>query len=196
MQMESSRQINAPADLVWQALNNPEVLKQCIPGCQSFEEIGPNTYKAVVSVKVGPVSATFSGKVELTNIQPPRSYSMVFEAQGGAAGYGKGTSHVDLSETENGVELHYKVESQVGGKLAQIGQRLIDGAAKSMADDFFKRFEGIIAQQTGVPSPEAESTPGTAQEAAASKATGKTPSFPTWLWIAVIISIIMILIVV
>lgn len=200
MQMQGSRQLAATAQQAWDALNDPEILKQCIPGCQKFELESENVYKTAAAIKIGPVSAKFNGKVELSDIQPPKSYSLKFEAQGGVAGHGKGVSHVELEENADGVELRYTVESQVGGKLAQLGQRLIDGAAKSMADDFFKRFEKALAEQTGsandtqtAGSASEDAATTTAAEAGASEVTASTApasttsggGIPRWLWIAV-----------
>ena len=193
MQMQGSRQLAATAQQAWDALNDPEILKQCIPGCQKFELESENVYKTAAAIKIGPVSAKFNGKVELSDIQPPKSYSLKFEAQGGVAGHGKGVSHVELEENADGVELRYTVESQVGGKLAQLGQRLIDGAAKSMADDFFKRFEKALAEQTGSANDtetaesdsEGTATSAAASEVAASAAPASGGGIPRWIWIAV-----------
>lgn len=207
MQMQGSRQLTASAQDAWQALNDPEILKQCIPGCQKFEAEAENVYLTAANIKIGPVSAKFTGRVELTDIKPPHSYSLHFEAQGGVAGHGKGTSHVELVENDDGVELKYTVESQVGGKLAQLGQRLVDGAAKSMADDFFKRFEKALQEKTATdtaladsPDTEADDVQGDlatdpAQAGTVTDAQAK-PSFPKWLWVAIIASILMILIVI
>ena len=187
MQMQGSRQLSVTAQQAWDALNDPEILKQCIPGCQKFELESDNVYQTAAAIKIGPVSAKFTGKVELTDIQPPKSYSLNFEAQGGVAGHGKGVSHVELVENDQGVELRYTVESQVGGKLAQLGQRLIDGAAKSMADDFFKRFEKALGEKTAAETGEQTTATSPTTEQAASAATASTPAsgVPRWLWIAI-----------
>ena len=142
MDMQGTRQLGVTQQQAWDALNDPEVLKKCIPGCDKFEKTEQdNQYAVGMAVKVGPVSAKFTGKVTLTEIQPPSSYKLAFEGQGGVAGFGKGASSVSLVPNAEGCELAYTVQAQVGGKVAQLGQRLIDGAAKSMADDFFKRFD-------------------------------------------------------
>lgn len=194
MQMQGSRQLSATAQQAWEALNDPEILKQCIPGCQKFELESDNVYLTAAAIKIGPVSAKFTGKVELSDIQPPKSYSLKFEAQGGVAGHGKGVSHVELEENDQGVELRYTVESQVGGKLAQLGQRLIDGAAKSMADDFFKRFEKALSEKTGgAPTGDSTQTASTTptdnapvQDSPASPGSANSNGgVPRWLWIAV-----------
>ena len=147
MQMNGTRQLNATADQAWQALNDPDMLKACIPGCDRFEAVTDTQYAMGVSIRIGPVSAKFSGTVTLDEVVPPTSYVIHFEAQGGVAGFGKGSSRVQLVPNDQGVELQYQVESQVGGKLAQVGQRLIDVAAKSLAEDFFKRFEAQLAER-------------------------------------------------
>ena len=189
MQMQGSRQLTATAQQAWEALNDPEILKQCIPGCQKFELESENVYTTAAAIKVGPVSAKFTGKVELSDINPPKSYSLKFEAQGGVAGHGKGTSHVELQENDQGVELRYTVESQVGGKLAQLGQRLIDGAAKSMADDFFKRFEKALNDKTGVTQSALAADKGAETAVPAASPPNVSPTstagVPRWLWIAV-----------
>lgn len=145
--MNGMRQLAATADQAWQALNDPEMLKACIPGCDKFEAVTDTQYAMGVSIRIGPVSAKFSGTVTLDEVVPPSSYVIHFEAQGGVAGFGKGSSKVQLVPNDQGVELQYQVESQVGGKLAQVGQRLIDIAAKSLAEDFFKRFEAKLAER-------------------------------------------------
>ncbi|MEN9764750.1 MAG: hypothetical protein RL397_705 [Pseudomonadota bacterium] len=183
MQMQGNRQLHATADQAWQALNDPEILKACIPGCDRFEATGESAYALGVSIKIGPVSAKFSGKVTLDEVNPPVSYVLHFEAQGGVAGFGKGSSKVRLEPNAEGVMLVYEVSSQVGGKLAQVGQRLIDAAAKSLAEDFFKRFEAALAERLG--------TQAASQQAGsdASQAPSGSPSvwttIPRWAWFLV-----------
>jgi uncharacterized protein len=130
----------APQQVVWEKLNDPDVLKACIPGCESLEKTAENELQAVAKIKIGPVSATFRGKVELTDINPPHGYTISGEGQGGIAGFAKGAAKVDLAPIEGGTRMTYAVEAQVGGKIAQLGARLIDGVAKRMADQFFERF--------------------------------------------------------
>jgi uncharacterized protein len=189
MQMQGSRELTVPPEQAWAALNDPEILKQCIPGCQKFELESENVYATTAAIKIGPVSAKFSGKVELMDINPPHSYSLKFEAQGGVAGHGKGVSHVELVETAQGVELKYTVQSQIGGKLAQLGQRLIDGAAKSMADDFFKRFEKALSEQLQAQSNATTSAtaanPSTSTETPESASSPVSSGVPRWVWLAV-----------
>ena len=141
MDMQGNRQLSTTQQQAWDALNDAEILKACIPGCEKFELTGENQYAITVAVKIGPVSAKFNGKVSLIDIVAPLSYALVFDAQGGVAGFGQGESKVELVANELGCDLRYTVHSKVGGKIAQLGQRLIDGVAKSLAEDFFKRFD-------------------------------------------------------
>jgi carbon monoxide dehydrogenase subunit G len=146
MEMTGERQIAAPRQRVWEALNDPAVLKAAIPGCDSVERTGDDSFEAKVSVKLGPMSAKFGGKVQLTNINPPASYTISGEGQGGAMGFAKGGADVALEEVgPNATVLRYNVKAQVGGKMAQLGARLIDSTAKSMADQFFDRFAAQVA---------------------------------------------------
>lgn len=147
MDMQGSRQLAITQQQAWDALNNPEVLKACIPGCDKVELAGDNQYNIGMGIKIGPVSAKFTGKITLSDIQPPSSYKIMFEGQGGPAGFGKGDSAVSLTPNADGCELAYTVHASVGGKIAQLGQRLIDGAAKAMAEDFFKRFDNEMQRQ-------------------------------------------------
>jgi carbon monoxide dehydrogenase subunit G len=140
MQMNGSRTVPADIDTTWRALNDPEVLKACIPGCESVERVSDNEYRLTMTARVGPVSARFTGRIVLADIVAPTSYTLSFEGQGGAAGFAKGESRVTLSANDPGTRIDYQVKSQVGGKLAQIGSRLVDGAAAKVADDFFARF--------------------------------------------------------
>jgi len=151
MEMNGNRRLAITQQQAWEALNDPETLKKCIPGCDKFELTGDNAYAVALAVKVGPVSAKFQGKVQLSEIMPPDGYRLSFEGQGGVAGFAKGSSGVILKPAEDGCDLDYTVQAQVGGKIAQLGQRLIDGAAKSTADDFFKRFEQEMQLRYGPP---------------------------------------------
>lgn len=166
MEMQSSRQLSVTQQQAWDALNNPDVLKACIPGCTSIEATGENQYAIAMSVKIGPVSAKFNGVITLADIQAPESYTLQFEGKGGAAGFGKGTAQVRLEPNDAGCELHYSVQASVGGKIAQMGQRLIDGTARSMADDFFKRFDEEMQRRHGP----AEAAAGTGDNATQSDA--------------------------
>lgn len=141
MKLEGSQIIAADRATVWAALNDLETLKACIPGCQSLEKTSDTSFEAVVKQKVGPVSATFNGAIELTNMNPPEGYTISGEGKGGAAGFAKGGADVALREVPEGTELTYSAEAKVGGKIAQLGARLIDGFAKKMADQFFTSFK-------------------------------------------------------
>lgn len=147
MAMTMSGEVDLPAakDVVWQKLNDPEVLKACIPGCQSLERTSDEGFQAVAKIKVGPVSATFKGKVNLTDLDPPNGYRIQGEGEGGIAGFAKGGAAVKLADApEGGTKLSYDVEAQVGGKIAQLGSRLIDGVARKMADQFFSSFANAV----------------------------------------------------
>src|SRR5881394_2330417 len=136
MEMTGEQLIAAPQQMVWDALNDPQILKACVPGCESIERTGDNEYQVLMVARVGPVSAKFKGKLTLSDIKPPESYSIAFEGQGGPAGFAKGGAQVKLSsEKPNEPRLSYNVKASVGGKLAQIGSRLVDAAAKKVADD-------------------------------------------------------------
>ena len=145
MEMHGERRIPAPRQEVWERLNDPETLKVCIPGCQSVEKLSDTEFEAKVRAKVGPVSANFSGKVTLSDLDPPSGYTISGQGTGGVAGFAKGSAKVALDEEGGETVLRYGVEAQVGGKLAQIGSRLIDGVARKMADEFFTRFVNAVS---------------------------------------------------
>jgi carbon monoxide dehydrogenase subunit G len=146
MQLSNTRIVPAPPEAVFRALNDPEVLKACVPGCESLERIGDDAFQAQMTARIGPVSAKFSGKMTLADVDPPHGYTLRFEGQGGAAGFARGEARVRLDPADGGqTSMHYDVDAQVGGKLAQIGSRLVDGAAAKMADDFFARFTARFA---------------------------------------------------
>jgi len=153
MEMTGEFRISAPRQRVWEALNDPEILKQSIPGCQTIEKVSDTEFTARVLASVGPVRATFGGKVTLSDLDPPQSYTISGEGSGGATGFAKGGAKVELTEDGGATVLHYAVQAQVGGKLAQIGSRLIDGVARKMANDFFGRFSAAVAP--GQPPPAA-----------------------------------------
>ncbi len=137
--------IPAPAEAVWAALNDPEILKHCIPGCEQLEKTSPTDFAAVAVLKIGPLKASFRGKVTLSDLDPPFRCKLAGEGQGGVAGFAKGHADVELTPEGGGTTLTYAAHASVGGKLAQIGQRLIDGAARQIADDFFGRFSQALA---------------------------------------------------
>ena len=150
MTMTGEVQLAAPRDRVWTMLNDTEVLKQCIPGCESLEKTSDTEFQAVAMNKVGPVKARFKGKVRLTDLDPPNGYRISGEGDGGVAGFAKGGATVKLEDAEGGgTVLKYDVEAQIGGKLAQLGQRLVNGAAKKLADQFFERFAAAAAASQG-----------------------------------------------
>src|SRR5436309_14235807 len=145
MTMNGEVQLSANRDKVWTMLNDPEVLKVCIPGCELLDKNSENEFQAIASVKVGPVKARWKGKVKLTDLDPPNSYRIVGEGEGGVAGFANGYAKVSLADKVGGTLLSYDVERQIGGKLAQLGQRLINSAAKKTADDFFGKFAAAVA---------------------------------------------------
>src|SRR3978361_120023 len=150
MDMTGERRIPAPRQTVWEALNDPDVLKASIPGCESLEKLADNQMKATAAVKVGPISARFTGKVQLTDIDAPNGYRISGEGQGGVAGFAKGGANVALTDDGSDTLLRYQVTAQVGGQLAQLGGRLIDATAKQMADAFFDRFSKQVQSMSPV----------------------------------------------
>ena len=144
MELQGERVIPASVDKTWAALNDPETLKACIAGCESLERTGDDSFSAVVAMKVGPVSARFKGNLQMTNIQPPNGYTINFDGQGGVAGFGKGSADVALTPDGANTLLKYNARATVGGKMAQVGARLIDAAAGKITDDFFKAFEAQL----------------------------------------------------
>jgi len=144
MIMDGEVQLPASQDAVWAKLNDPEVLKVCIPGCESLEKLSDVEFQAVAVTKIGPVKARFKGKVKLTDLDPPRSYRISGEGDGGVAGFAKGGANVALADKDGGTLLTYHVEAQIGGKLAQLGQRLVNGVAKKLADQFFEKFAAAV----------------------------------------------------
>jgi len=152
MQMNDSQRIPASKEKVWAALNDPEILKQCIPGCQSLDMSSPTEMTATVVFRVGPVKATFGGKVTLSDLDPPNSYRISGEGSGGVAGFAKGGAAVRLeAEGPDVTVLHYEVDAQIGGKLAQLGARLIDSTAKKLAGEFFASFGQVVGGAAAAP---------------------------------------------
>ena len=145
MQQTGEYRIAASAGAVWRALNDPDVLVRCIEGCQSMTRTADDAFAATIKAKIGPLSAMFVAEVKLADLDAPRSYTLEASVKGGAAGFGKGAAKVALSEEVGATLLRYEVVGNVGGKLAQVGQRLIDGAARKMTDDFFLKFSEIVA---------------------------------------------------
>ncbi len=151
MELSGEYLIPAPKQAVWDALNDPEILKQCIPGCESLTKTSDTSFEAAVTAKVGPVKAKFQGAVTLSDIDPPNGYTISGEGKGGAAGFAKGGAKVSLEEADGGTLLKYTVDAMVGGKLAQIGARLIDATSKKMSGEFFGKFAEIVAAAEPAP---------------------------------------------
>jgi carbon monoxide dehydrogenase subunit G len=178
MTMTGEATLPATRSRVWALLNDPDVLKACIPGCQSLERSGDNGFSAVAKVKIGPVSATFKGKVELSDIISDVGYTISGEGEGGIAGFAKGGAKVSLADAESGTLLRYDVEAHVGGKIAQLGSRLIDGVAKGMAERFFVSFAEEAAR--AAPGQQAPTRPAPVEAPAAhlAAASSRTPAAP------------------
>jgi len=159
MEITQTRIVPALPERVWDALNDPDVLKACVPGCELLERTGENAFRSTMAATIGPVSARFNGNLTLADVVPPSSYTLKFDGQGGAAGFANGEARVSLAPAPEGATaLTYVVKAQVGGKLAQIGSRLVDGAAAKLADDFFARFSERVAPtpaeaEVAVPAP-------------------------------------------
>jgi carbon monoxide dehydrogenase subunit G len=180
MEMSNTRLVPAPRERVWEALNDPQTLKACIPGCESFERDGDNAYRATVAARVGPVSARFAGRLELADVTPPESYTIRFQGQGGAAGFANGEATVRLTPAEGDqTSLAYTAKATVGGKLAQIGSRLVDGAAAKLAEDFFARFVNQVA-------PPAEAVPAAAEADELAPATPQAQAQGAGRWVRVL----------
>jgi carbon monoxide dehydrogenase subunit G len=158
MEMHGEFRIPASRDRVWAGLNDPEILRQSIPGCQSVERVSDTEFTAKVVAKVGPVRANFSGKVTLSDLDPPNGYKISGEGTGGVAGFAKGGAQVSLAEESGETVLRYGVDAQVGGKLAQIGSRLIDATARKMAADFFSRFAALMSPDAAEAGPSASAS--------------------------------------
>jgi carbon monoxide dehydrogenase subunit G len=151
MEMSGEQLIPASQADTWAALNDPQVLQACVPGCESLERIADNEFQVLMVARIGPVSAKFKGKLGLSDLKPPHSYAIAFEGQGGAAGFGKGSAQVQLAPDGDGTRLSYQVKANVGGKLAQIGSRLVDAAAKKISQDFFNAFNEKVGALHGAP---------------------------------------------
>ena len=191
MDMTGEYRITAPRQKVWDALNDPEILKQCIAGCQELEKTSDTEFSARVHTRVGPVSAKFTGKVELSDIDPPNGYRISGEGQGGVAGFAKGGAVVKLAEDGAETVLTYEANATVGGKLAQIGSRLIDSTARKMADDFFRKF----AEAVGEPAEEAaEEVP--AEAAPSPAATEASGGLSPAVWVGGLVAVAVVVLIV
>ena len=178
MEMTGEYKIPAPRQKVWEALNDPEILKACIPGCQELNKESDTELSATVKSKVGPVSATFKGKVTLSDIDAPNGYKISGEGTGGVAGFAKGGAEVSLVDDGDGTLLNYTATGQVGGKLAQIGSRLIDSTAKKMANEFFGKFADVVAADNAAPEASAEAEAEAPAAPAPEAAPAATPAAP------------------
>ena len=191
MDMQGSRRLAATQQQAWAGLNDPQVLQACIPGCEKVEQTGDNQYAMTMAVRVGPVAARFNGKIALADVVPPESYTLNFEGQGGVAGFGKGNAKVALVPVaEGGCELNYSAHAQVGGKIAQVGQRLVDGVARSMAEDFFKRFDNEMQQRHPAPVVQDAVASHPVHDAAGHAPADPTGGAPTWVWVLVAVIVI------
>ena len=151
MNLSGEYRINAPREAVWQALNDPVILRQAIPGCETVEQESSTAFTARVKAKIGPVSAVFAGRVELKDLDPPRGYVLSAEGKGGAAGFASGDARITLLEDGQGTLLGYEAEGKVGGKLAQVGARLVEASANKIANTFFSRLDGLVAPPEALP---------------------------------------------
>ena len=192
MQMTGEYQIPAPRETVWRALNDPEILRQSIPGCESLEKLSETELTAKVAIAIGPVKARFTGKVTLGDLDPPNGYTISGEGQGGVAGFGKGKAAVKLADNAGGTTLSYTSEAQVGGKLAQLGARLIDSTAKKLADDFFKRFVAAVSApvQAAAAAADGAAPAATATAAPAPAAAAGGTRLPPAVWITGLIVVV------
>jgi uncharacterized protein len=190
MEMQGSRTLAVTQQQAWDALNDPAVLQACIPGCESIQAAGPDQYKVVVAVRIGPVAARFNGRIAVADVNPPNSYTLNFEGQAGPAGFGKGVALVRLSPPAegSGCELGYSATAQVGGRIAQVGQRLVDGVARSMAQEFFQRFEAEMQRRHPPP---------VAIDSGAARASPMRPAarnglktLPPWAWLWAVVALL------
>ena len=191
VKMSGEQTIAAPREAVWAALNDPDVLRQCIPGCESVDKTGDNSFDAKVTAKVGPVKAKFNGSVTLSDLDPPNGYTISGQGKGGPAGFAKGGAQVRLTDSgDGGTVLSYEVDAQVGGKLAQLGARLIDGTAKKMAGEFFESFGRLVE---GEAQPAAAAQPAVGAEPVPA---GERPvpgrGVPSKLWILILVIVVVI----
>jgi hypothetical protein len=178
MELTGEHRINAPRALVWAGLNDPDTLKQSVDGIEELTRVSDTEFAALAVVKVGPVKAKFKGKITLSELDPPNAYTITGEGQGGAAGFAKGSAKVQLEEDGDGTLLKYAVNAQIGGKLAQIGSRLVDGAARKYADEFFTAFAAVVEARAPAASPtETPPTP-IAPESPVELAAGAEPAVP------------------
>ncbi|HBC09573.1 MAG TPA: carbon monoxide dehydrogenase [Rhodospirillaceae bacterium] len=186
MDLKDQRRIAAPREAVFAALNDPEILAKAIPGCESLDKVSDTEFAAVVTAKVGPVRAKFNGQVTLSDLNPPESYTITGEGKGGAAGFAKGGAVITLVEDGDGTLLNYEVKADVGGKLAQLGGRLIEGTSKKLAGEFFSTFEQLVVESAGTaPADEAAAQPAPAVGEPITAPSASGSGRRVWIWIAV-----------
>ena len=185
MDMTGEYTIPAPREKVWEALNDAEVLKASVPGCETLEKVSDTEFTATVMARVGPVRTKFNGRVTLSDLDPPNGYTISGEGQGGAAGFGKGGARVTLTGADGETVLRYEANASVGGKMAQIGSRVVEGVARKMADDFFARFAEQVA-----PGGEAEEEAAAPAEAPAETAPAPESGIPMWAWVVGLLVIV------
>ena len=203
MDISGEYRLRAPRQKVWEALNDPDFIQRALPGCQSMEKVSDTEFTAKVNSKIGPVKATFNSKVSLTDLNPPESYRLVGEGKGGAAGFAKGSADVHLTEEGEETVLRYNSDLQVGGKLAQIGNRLVGGAAKKTADEFFSNFANLINEPApaaaepvatdGGPAPATGPTPAPTPPTSQAPPGGLFSTMSPALWIAVAVVVVVLL---
>jgi uncharacterized protein len=194
MEFSGRYSIPAPPETVWSALNDPAILQACIPGCESLTRAGDHRFDAVAALRIGPVKATFRAAIEQSELDPPRRCVLKGEGQGGVAGFARGEAEVLLSPEAGSTILSYTAKATIGGKLAQIGQRLIDGAAKQIADDFFARFAARVTTPASIPEPEAAApAPEPSSTAEAAEAAARREGLAPEIWIIGLIAVIVVL---
>ncbi len=195
MKLTGENKINASPEEVWRALNDPEILKKCIPGCDTLEKLSETAFKATVTTKIGPVQAKFNGEVELQDLDPPNGYTISGKGSGGVAGNARGAAKVKLEKEGDGTKLSYDVDAQVTGKLAQLGSRLIDSTAKMLAGQFFNKFEQLVSKPAeAAPAAAVATADATVEPAAPSAAhspaggaqSASSKGIPAWVWAVVI----------
>jgi uncharacterized protein len=190
MDMTGEVRIPAPRQKVWEALNDPAILKECIPGCEEIEKLSPTELQAKVTAKVGPVKARFGGKVVLSDLDPPNGYKITGEGSGGAAGFAKGGATVHLTDDGSGTRLAYTVEAHVGGKMAQIGSRLIDATARKMADDFFNKLAAVVGGPAAPVPAETAAAPAAAAVASSTPTPASSARLSPLVWVAGLVVIV------
>lgn len=191
MEMTGEQIIPLPQQAVWEGLNDPAVLKDCITGCDTLDRVSDTEFKIVMTAAVGPVKAKFTGKLALMDVNAPNSYSLAFEGSGGAAGFGKGTAAVSLAPEGGGTKLSYMAKANIGGKLAQIGSRLIDGVAKKMADEFFTKFKERVTPPEALQAQAASAATGSASPATVHEPSPAPGFNPMW-FVAGVIALMLI----